>query len=136
MRAKEKAWFVREGANQAFFLLIVAMLKSVYRWRPYWRGRDRRNLLLLQTHCGRHRLRESELERLIDRADKVDLHSVEHVRLQVFDYVRLVFRRQDHLADSGSLCAQDLFLDAADRQHHAGERKFTSHGYPRPNRPA
>src|SRR6202011_5868476 len=84
----------------------------------------------------RHGLRESKFERLIDSTHEVNLHTVEHMRLQVLDDVRLVFRWQNHLADSGTLCSQDFFLNPADRQYHAGERKLTSHGYSRTNWPA
>src|ERR1700676_3615842 len=108
---REKAWFAI--ANQAFSIRVVRALKSVDRWRTGWRRRHRGPLFLLEPHGGRDGLGESELKRLIDRADEVDLHPIEHVRLQVLEYVWLILRWQNHLADASSLCAEHFLFDSA-----------------------
>jgi len=50
-----------------------------------------------------------------------------HVVGQVFVHVLLVLPRHDQLANAVAPRRQNLFFDAADRQHAAGERDLAGH---------
>ena len=48
--------------------------------------------------------------------------------------VRSIWLRQDHLGESGTVCGQDLLLDATDGEHPTLERHFARHANHRANR--
>src|SRR5208282_6580477 len=67
------------------------------------------------------KLAERNFQCLFRRMHEVNLHSFEHLRLQIFLHVRLVLRGEYYLPDSRSLRAEHLFLDSAHRQHDSGQ---------------
>src|SRR5215218_2422597 len=58
---------------------------------------------------------------------EVDVDGVDHLLRQVFE-VGLVVLGQEDFGQARAHRAEDLFLDAADRQHPAGERDLAGHG--------
>ena len=68
------------------------------------------------------------------RLGEDEFHFLTHVIGQLHQ-VLLIGARQDNAADAGSARGQHFFLDAADRQHQAGQRDFAGHGRVAARRP-
>ncbi|ENN85911.1 hypothetical protein RHSP_17182 [Rhizobium freirei PRF 81] len=70
-------------------------------------------------------------ERVLDdfahARDRNDLHAVLHVVRNLRQILGVFFRDQ-HLLDAAAHRCEQLFLQAADRQHAAAQRDFTGHG--------
>src|SRR6185437_7805743 len=71
---------------------------------------------------------EGQLEHLVDLRGELELDAAAQVRRDLVE-VGLVQLRCDHALDASPLSGQRLLLEAADREHLAGERDLSRHGH-------
>ena len=75
----------------------------------------------------RQRTGQRNLQDLVHVLDEIDIERIEHVLGDIGEILLVVFR-QDDVLQAGTVCRENLFLHATDRQDLAAERDLAGHG--------